>query len=361
MPSGEFNMKNLDFKKNNELTIGIELELQLINLQSFNLAMEAKDFLRRLSKRNCPGEIKPEIMQSMLEINSSVHTSYDSLLTELREIRDIIAAEAAKTHIGVCGGGSHPFQKWKVQRIFQTKRFEKFSEQYGYLAKQFTVFGQHIHIACQNGDDALYLCHAMARYIPHFIALAAASPFSQGVDTFFDCSRLAVVSAFPLSGTPPWLLTLTEFESYFERIFTLGVIKSMKDFYWDIRPKPEYGTVELRVCDTPLTIEKAAELAAFAQLLAHWLLKNRHALSKDIYLTYLVNRFRASRYGLHAEIIDPMTNKQVSLATDILQICQALEKDSDLFNGGEALKQIRIAAMDLNNGAKWLRERYKAF
>lgn len=351
-------MKNLVFKRNNELTVGVELELQLINLQSFNLAMEAEDFLRRLSKTNCPGEIKPEITQSMIEINSSVHATYSSLLFELRNIRDIIATEASKTHIGVCGGGAHPFQKWKVQRIFQTERFENISEQYGYLAKQFTVFGQHIHIACQSGEDALYLCHAMARYIPHFIALSAASPFSQGVDTSFDCSRLTVVSAFPLSGTPPWLLTWTEFEDYFQRVFTLGVVKNMKDFYWDIRPKPEYGTVELRICDTPLTIKKAAELAAFAQLLAHWLLKNRHTLSKDIYLTYLMNRFRASRYGLNAEIIDPVTNEHISLAADIVQICKALEEDSYLFNSTEAIKQISIAAMTRDNGAKWLRECY---
>jgi carboxylate-amine ligase len=352
-------MNQFIFKNNNELTIGVELELQLINLQSFNLAMEAKDFLRRLSKADCPGEIKPEITQSMIEINSSVHISYSSLLAELRSIRNVIAAEAAKTHIGICGGGAHPFQKWKVQRIFQTKRFENISEQYGYLAKQFTVFGQHIHIACRNGDDALYICHAMARYIPHFIALSAASPFSQGVDTSFDCSRLTVVSAFPLSGTPPWLLTWSEFEDYFQRALTLGIIKSMKDFYWDIRPKPEYGTVELRICDMPLTIEKSAELAAFAQLLVHWLLKSRPALSKDIYLTYLVNRFRASRYGLDAEIIDPITNEHVSLAADIIQICQMLEEDSHLFNSAEALKKIQAAAMTRDNGAKWLREHYK--
>lgn len=361
MKHNEFDIKNLNFKNNSKPTVGVELELQLINLQSFNLAMEAQDFLRRLSEVKCPGEIKPEITQSMIEINSSVHISYSSLLAELRSIRDIISDEAAKTHIGICGGGSHPFQKWKVQRIFQSERFENISEQYGYLAKQFTVFGQHIHIGCQNGDDALYLCHAMARYIPHFIALSAASPFSQEVDTSFDCSRLTVVSAFPLSGTPPWLLTWSEFEEYFQRVYSLGVVKSMKDFYWDIRPKPEYGTVELRICDTPLTIEKASELAAFAQLLAHWLLKNRHELSKDIYLTYLVNRFRASRYGLDAEIIDPITNENLSLAADIVRICQLLEKDSYLFDSDDVLKKICIAAMTRNNGAKWLRERYTEY
>lgn len=238
-------VNKLQFKENNEFTVGVELEMQLVNLQTFDLAMEAKDFLRRLSNKNTTGELKPEITQSMIEINSSVHKSYQSLLIELQTLRNHIVDEAAKTHIGVCGGGSHPFQKWREQRIYKTERFANVSEQYGYLAQQFTVFGQHIHIACPNGDDALYLCHALAPYIPHFIALAASSPFTQGVDTSFDCSRLTVVSAFPLSGTPPWLIKWKEFEEYFEKLSKLGVVNSMKDFYWDIRPKPEYGKMVL--------------------------------------------------------------------------------------------------------------------
>lgn len=348
----------LIFKENTDFTIGVELELQLVNLQSFNLTMEAKDFLRRLSTISCSGEVKPEITQSMIEINSSVHKMYPSLLNELRTLRDYIASEAAKTHIGVCGGGAHPFQKWKEQRIFHTGRFSSVSEQYGYLAQQFTVFGQHIHIGCQNGDDALYLCHAMAQYIPHFIALAASSPFNQGVDTAFDCSRLTIISAFPLSGTPPWLTRWVEFDEYYKKLIGLGVVTSMKDFYWDIRPKPEYGTVELRICDTPLTVGKAAELAAFAQALAYWLLENRHELSKEIYLTYLMNRFRASRYGLNAIIINPLKHEHISLSDDILKLCQQLKKYAHKFDSEEAIFKIEKAAFAQRNGAFWLRERY---
>jgi len=348
----------LSFKENENLTIGIELELQLVNLQTFNLAREAEDFLRRLSLLSFPGEIKPEITQAMLEINSSVHPSYPSLLKELKMLRHLIADEAYQTHIGICGGGTHPFQKWKEQQIFETERFKNTSEQYGYLAQQFTVFGQHIHIACKNGDEALYLCHALAAYVPHFIALSAASPFNQGVDTAFDCSRLAVISAFPLSGTPPWLLAWDEFTTYFENMQQLGVVKSMKDFYWDLRPKPEFGTVELRICDTPLTIEKAAELAAFAQLLAAWLLDKRVSLSSDVYLTYLFNRFRASRYGLEAVIVDPLKKVSLSLARDLMRICHQLDAYADSFEAEEALMQIREAALRRDNGAKLLRTYY---
>lgn len=346
------------FKENTSMTIGIELELQLVNLQNFNLAMEAEDFLRRLSEFVHDSNIKPEITQSMIEINSSIHRSYSSLLAEIQSLRDILVTEAAKAHIGICGGGTHPFQHWKNQRIYKTERFVNVSEQYGYLAKQFTVFGQHVHIACANGDDALYLCHALARYIPQFIALSAASPFSQGVDTSFDCSRLTVVSAFPLSGTPPWILKWKEFQNYFQKMTGLGVVNSMKDFYWDIRPKPEFGTVELRICDTPLTVEKACQIAAYAQALCHWLLETRPTLSHDVYLTYLMNRFRATRYGFEALIIDPVQSTQKLLAEDILQTCVHLEPYAEALNGMTALLQLKEDVLRRKNGSEWLRSRY---
>ena len=349
------------FKENSSLTIGIELELQLIDLLNFNLAMESKDFLRRLSNCSHPGEIKPEITLSMIELNSSIHTNYESLLSELHCLKNLVAEEAARTHIGVCGGGTHPFQKWQEQRIFPMERFMTASEQYGFLAKQFTVFGQHIHIGCKNGDDALYLCHAFARYLPQFVALSAASPFQQGVDTSFDCSRLTVISAFPLSGTPPWLLRWDEFQAYFEKIFELGIVKSMKDFYWDIRPKPEYGTVEIRICDTPLTVDKAADLAVYAQLLACWLIETRPILSPEIYLTYLNNRFNAARFGLDAVFIDPIRRAQIPLIEDILHTCQQLEFYADKMDSFSVLDRIRRYLIQNENDAGWIRKQNMKF
>lgn len=346
------------FTSNNTLTVGIELELQLIDLHNFNLIMEAKDFLRRLSEVAHPGELKPEITQSMIEFNSSIHSSYPTLLNEINTFKNILLQEAHCAHIGICGGGTHPFQKWMEQRIFPAERFVNISEQYGYLAKQFTIFGQHIHIGVSNGDDALYLCHAMARYIPQFIALSASSPFYHGIDTTFDCSRINMINAFPLSGTPPWILNWCEFEDFYNKMAKLNVISDMKDFYWDIRPKPEFGTVELRICDTPLTIEKAVDLAAYAQVLASWLLETRKALSPDIYLTYMINRFRASRYGLNATLIDPMRQKEFNITDDILNTCDLIAHKAIQFDSENALNNIKNAAISKINDAYWLRQKY---
>ena len=349
------------FKENKNLTVGVELELQLVNLTNYNLSMEANDLLRRLDGHPYTDLIKPEITQSMIEINSSIHLSYPELKDELVNIRDVLVKEARVTHIGICGGGTHPFQKWNEQKIFQTERFISLAEQYGYLAKQFTVFGQHIHISCPSGDDALYLCHALAYYVPHFIALSASSPFNQGIDTTFDCSRLAIVSAFPLSGTPPWLFKWENFGEYFEKLSELGIVKSMKDFYWDIRPKPEYGTVEIRICDTPLTVERAADIAYYAYNLVDWLLSERPIISRDVYLTYLVNRFHSTRFGFDGRIIDPLLKTHKLLGEDILQTCQKLEQFALKTDSIQALERIKARVLMNDNDSKWLREKYSYY
>lgn len=351
-------MESLDFKGSLSLSMGVELELQLINLSNSNLTSESTDLLRRIKEIPHTGDIKPEIAQSMIELNSSVHNRFSDLLTELTLIRSELSSVARQANIGICGGGAHPFQSWNEQRIYPTERFSEISEEYGYLAKQFTVFGQHIHIGVPSGDDAIYLCHAMALFIPHFIALSASSPFYQGVDTAFDCARLVAISAFPLSGTPPWLHSLTwqAFQDYFEKMRNLEIIKSMKDFYWDIRPKPEYGTIELRVCDTPLTIEKAALLAAYMQMLVRFLMDEKPQISRDVYLSYTVNRFRACRYGLRGLLIDPLQGTQSTIAHSILHTLNRLENYAIALSCTDALATLREFVLSENNDANWLRQ-----
>ncbi len=348
-------MGSLPFTPSEACSLGVELELQLVNTRDYNLTTDAPDLLRRL--KDTEG-LKPEITQSMVEINSSVHRGFDTLSAELHALRDALAREARRMNIAIAGGGAHPFQQWSERRIFPTERFLSVSEQYGYLAKQYTVFGQHIHLGCPTGDDALYLCHGLARYLPHFVALSASSPFYQGVDTAFDSSRLSVVNAFPMSGTLPWVHTWEEFEAYFDRMAAFGIVKSMKDFYWDVRPKPEFGTVEIRVCDTPLTVEKAADLAAYAQVLARWLLAERPALSQDIYLIYSYNRFQSCRFGLGGRLVLPGETARPTIGEDILDTLRRLEPHARELGAWGALGRLAADTSRGENGASWLRQAF---
>ena len=239
--------------------------------------------------------------------------------------------------------------------FFPTERFQYLNDLYGYLAKQFTIFGQHVHLGCPNGDEALWLLHALSRYVPHFIALAASSPYVQGQDTGFDSARLNSVFAFPLSGRAPFVRSWREFEGYFDKMTATGVVHSMKDFYWDIRPKPEFGTIELRVCDTPLTVEKAAALAIYLQAICRYLREEKpFEPEEDDYLVYTYNRFQACRFGLHGEIVDPKTKQRVRLIDDIVRTLAKVEAHAVDLKGFDACNLLR-ESLHQGNDASWLR------
>jgi carboxylate-amine ligase len=347
------------FKASAALTMGVELELQLVNPTDFDLSDSANDMLHLLGRKPFPGDVKPEMTQSMIEVSTDVQLRYDELLAQLRRIRNTLLEAGDRLNVAICGGGTHPFQRWFHQRIFEKPRFQQLSTLYGYLAKQFTVFGQHVHIGCASSDDALVLLHGLNRYLPHFIALSASSPFSQGVDTLFDSARLNSVFAFPMSGRAPFILEWSEFESgYFAKMEQTGVVNSMKDFYWDIRPKPEYGTIELRVCDTPLTVERAAALACYLQALCRMLLARREPLPiEDDYLVYNYNRFQACRFGLDGVIVHPRTAETMSLREDILATLRRVELDAEVLRSRAALDVIRGIVSE-GNDASFLRREY---
>ena len=353
----------LPFGSSTPFTMGIELELQLVNRRNYNLASDAVDLLNWIEPRDLQKQIKLEMTQGMIELNSGIHTRVDELIEELKGLRGALNRGAQYLNIDVSGGGAHPFQHWNEQRITPSERFHYLHEKYGYLAKTFTVFGQHIHIGVENGDDALYLTHGFSRYVPHFIALSAASPFYQGADTKFDSSRSNVVRAFPLSGTAPVHTKWAEFETYYDELHQMGIIASMKDFYWDIRPKPEYGTVEIRVCDTPLTIEHAAHLGAYAQLLARWILTERpFVVGADFYLLDQFNRFEASRFGLNGQLAlhgaTPSQSRKLPIYEHLLQQLQLLEPYVANEAEQQTITRLRRIAHDRLSDASWLRQMF---
>ena len=347
------------FKTSESLSLGVELELQLIGLNDFDLAAASPDMLELLRRKSFPGNVTPEVTESMLEMATDIHTGYASLLDQLKDMRDKVATAGDRLNIGVCGGGTHPFQLWSDRRIFKKPRFKEVSLLYGYLTKQFTIFGQHVHVGCTSADEALYLLHALNRYVPHFIALSASSPFVQGYDTLFNSARLNSVFAFPLSGRAPFLLQWDEFEDkFFSKMELTGVVKSMKDFYWDIRPKPEYGTIELRVCDTPLSVDRAAALAAYLQALCKYLLdSNEPDPVEDDYLVYNYNRFLACRFGLDGSLIHPKTREQLSLREDILATVKRIKPQAEFLGSVAALEHIEDTAVK-GSDASFLRYEY---
>lgn len=353
----------LSYTTSRPLTMGVELELQLLNARDFALSRDAPDLIHLLHRKAALHDrIKPEITESMIELNTGIHSQYDTLLAELRQLRDAICEAGDRLNIDISGGGAHPVSVWKDRRIYPTERFLHTSHLYGYLAKQFTVFGQHVHIGCPTGDVAIQLTHQLAPYIPFFIALSAASPYAQGEETSFETSRLHAVAVFPLSGHMPRLGNWAEFNRYFEEMKGYGIVESMKDFYWDIRPKPEFGTVEVRIFDTPLTVEMAAALAALVQTLAAQLLTAKpgsaaYAQIGDLptYRVYGYNRFQACRFGYEAMLVDPRSKQPFHLGQALCGMLDQLMPTAAQLGTVRALIYLQEMVAAKQNGASWMR------
>lgn len=349
-----------EFAKSRSLTLGVELELQIVNTHHYDLTPSAADLLRVLRQDGLPGDVKPEITSSMVEISTGICEGYDDALNQLRQLRDALCAAAARLNIGLSGGGTHPFQHWSHQKIYPAQRFHHLSEVYGYLSKQFTVFGQHVHVGCPSPDEALWLLHSMSPYIPHLIALSASSPFVQGVDTGFNSARLNSVFAFPLSGRAPFALTWKEFGEFYDKMTHTGVVESMKDFYWDIRPKPEFGTIEVRVMDTPLTLEKAAAIAAYIQSLASWLIQERPVEpAEDDYLVYTFNRFQACRFGFDGIFVDPKSGQHTTIREHILATMERIRPHAEKLGAQHALADLALDARERGSDASWIRTQFE--
>jgi glutamate---cysteine ligase / carboxylate-amine ligase len=347
------------FRNSAALSLGVELELQLVNTHDYDLAPYSDEMLRLMAREQLPGSVVPEMTSSMIEIATGVCQSTAQVHRELSEIRDALVRCADKLNIAVVGGGTHPFQQWHERRIYDRPRFRELSQLYGYLSKQFTIFGQHVHVGCPDADSALLMLHRMSRYIPHFIALSASSPFVQGQDTEFDSARLNSVFAFPMSGRAPFTLHWDEFAHFFAKTTRTGVVKSMKDFYWDIRPKPEFGTIEIRVFDTPLTVERAAALSGFVQSLASWFLHDQPFLpEEDDYMVYTYNRFQACRFGLDAVYVDPPTGQHMPLREHILDTLRRIGEHGRRLGAGQGLQLLADSAARGINDARWLRDKH---
>jgi carboxylate-amine ligase len=352
-------MRKLPFKSSSALSVGVELEFQLVNPATFDLVSRAKELMHDITQSSFKEIIKPEVTQSMIEINSTKHKSVSELVSEFEELRFFLLDLGARHNVHIAGGGTHAFGRWSAQKIFPTERYKRLSKIYGFLSKQTTVFGQHVHIGCPSAEDALYITHALGRYVPHFIALAASSPFFQGADSGFQSSRLTTFNAFPQSGVIPYLEDWAAFSAYFYKMRRMGVIDTMKDFYWDVRPKPEFGTVEVRVCDTPLTMQKAILIASYMQTLVHYLLDNKpQILCRDLYYLYNFNRFQACRFGYDGDFFDAESLTRLSLKDDMLNTLKLIASYAADLNNTNYLAVLQNEIQQNTNDAALLRSIY---
>ena len=310
----------MEFTKSDALTFGLELEFQIVDQVTGLLSPSSLKIWKALSEREDQERFSLEATLSTMEINSSIHTSAEAMLAEVQALATHIRQIARATGLDIRGGGTQMAQFWNERIMAPTARAKELETKFGFLPKRFSTYGMHVHIGMPSGDDAIKVGNVLQSMCPLFIAMSAASPFLQLADTGFAAARPLETLMYPHGGAMPELRDWAHFEEITEEIFSTELAKSLKDVYWDVRPKPEFGTVEIRVFDTPLSIKKAVAMAAFARACASLALGDRLQVStKPLPPTaQRVSRFLACRDGMEAVLFNPFVGEWMP-ARDWLQ------------------------------------------
>lgn len=293
----------LEFRPSPQMTLGVELELQLVDAGTKDLTPLAPLILERTAGNP---KIKPEVFRAMLEVNSSPCTSVAELRADLAGTLVRLQQVCAEFGVEVASAGSHPFARHVGRVLYPGERYEHLLDRHRWLLRRLMVFGVHVHIGVRDGDHAAAMINAVLHYLPHLLALSASSPFWHGGDTGLASSRITIFEALPTAGHPCTFADWDEFVRAYTAMVRSGAIGSIKDIWWDVRPHPDLGTVELRICDALPTLTETLGLVALVQCLFAWLdarYQEGTAFPPPPYWILRENKWRASRWGLEAEIV----------------------------------------------------------
>ena len=350
----------IPFQPSERSSLGIEWELELVDLDTRELTSGASEILAEMAP--APDEEHPKAKHELLESTIEVITGVCSTVAEAREdlagtVKEVQAA-AARRNLGVMCSGTHPFTDWATQTISPNERYSQLVEQMQWLARRLQIFGVHVHVGVRAPEKSIPINNALMMYIPHFLALSASSPFWIGSDTGLASARSKVFEGLPTAGLPYALSGWDAFEDYMETLISSNTIESIREVWWDIRPHPNFGTVELRVCDGIPTLDEIGVIAALAQSLVESLdrqLDKGYTLPTPRMWLVRENKWRAARYGLDAEIVvDDRGHAVKPVREAILDLAEDLEPIARKLGCAEELMQVERI---LDRGASYQRQR----
>jgi len=341
-------------------SLGVEIELEIVDRQSRQLHSAATEVLAELGRGHPDGDhpkVKHELFECTAEVITGICTTVaearDDLATSVKELRALTDARG----LGLMCSGSHPFSDWHAQQVSPHERYHTLVEEMQWVARRLQIFGVHFHVGVRSGEKAITIGNALNAYIPHFLALSASSPFWEGRDTGMASSRSTVFESLPTAGLPYQLSGWAEFEEFMGTLVTAQAITSIREVWWDIRPHPDFGTVELRICDGIPTLTEVSALAAMAQSLVHWLdtrIDAGEALHVPRGWVVRQNKWRAARHGLEAEIIADDEGRRVPLRQAVEDTVETL---SPVAASLGCLDELRLNLATLRDGASYERQR----
>jgi carboxylate-amine ligase len=319
------------FVRNERPSIGVEIELNLVDSQTMALRSAATQVLSEIPNE-LEGSIKPELLQCFIELNTKVcqgvaEVEYD-LARKLQVVREI----ARRHGLRLFWGGTHPFSPWQNQDVTQQERYHNLIKLLQETARRLVTFGLHVHVGVDSGDKAIMICDRILQHLPTILALSVNSPFWEGRNTGLQSQRSKIMETLPTAGLPPLMRNWSEYSWLLNHMVDTGFITTIRELWWDVRPHHNFGTVEVRICDMPPSLEDVVGLTALIQCLVYDLSEeiDRGTYQFDCH-PFLIrqNKWRACRYGMDARLVDAATHQPVPVRKVVHNLVDRLQSRAD--------------------------------
>jgi carboxylate-amine ligase len=332
-------------------TLGIEEEYQTIDPETRDLRSHIATEMLAKGKLRLEERVKAEMHQSVIEVGTRICENIQEAQEDLFDLRRNMIRLAEEHGLMLVAGATHPFADWRVQEIYPDPRYAQVVEDLQLVARSNLIFGLHVHVGIEDREAAIRIMNSLRYFLPHILALSTNSPFWLGMETGYKSYRAKVFENFPRTNLPDTFSSYSEFEQYVNLLIKTNCIDDAKKIWWDIRPHPYFSTVEVRICDIPLTAPESIAIAALIQATA-LKLWHLHARNQDFrqYSRALLmeNKFRAVRYGLDGKMID--FGKQVEVPAREL-ILEYLDFVSDAVDELGSHKEIGYIHTMLEQGS----------
>ena len=302
----------------------------LLDPDTLDLAGEIEAILAAVPPEH-EGQVKPELLTSVLEIATRPCANVNEAGAELAELRQMMVELAAERNLLVGAAGTHPFARWEKQAIVDRPRYRKLVADLGYIARRELIFGTHVHVAIEGADRAIYVADGIRRYLPVLLALSVNSPFWRGHPTGMMSARTPVFRAFPRAGIPPHYGTWEIYSHRVGQMIRSGAIEDYTYCWWDVRPHPKLGTVETRICDQQTSLEATLALAALIASLARRLSTLYDSEEPLVeYPSELIddNKVRAAIRGMEGELVDFRAGHHVPAPELVKRLLEELARDA---------------------------------
>ena len=338
------------------LTIGIEEEFQIVD-QDRQLRAHIDELIASLNEA-LGGQLKAEMMQSVVEVSTQVCANVDEARAEIVRLRSALAGALQPAGLRIASAGTHPFSHWQDQQVTKRERYKILEEELQDVIRELLIFGLHVHVGIPDPQRRIEVMNEARYFLPHLLALSTSSPFWLGRATGLKSYRSVIWSRFPRTGIPPEFASLGEFTSYVDLLVKTRSIDDGKKIWWDVRPHAFFPTLEFRICDATTRVDETICLAALVQAICAKLLRLRERnLGFRKYMPGLINenKWRAIRHGIDGSLIDFGKQVEVPFRALALELLEFVDDVVDDLGSRSAVEYVHTILRDGTSADRQLR------